>query len=316
MNKLDEINSQIKELEAALQKGIHTKEQVRLLQDQIKKKQKEVKESQIKVNREQSDVDELHHITLQWAIASLLRNKEEKLQKEEQELLDATMKHERLESELQVLQDELDHYKRKEQDVKEISSILKQLYKDKERLLIEAYPFIKDKFIEFDRHESLAKEQLIEIDEALEVGERTRRALGKALDKLQSAKNWGTFDMWSRNSMLSSIQKHRRIDEANTYLSQANAYLRRFKEECKDIKLDVKANHLFMNSTDYTFDVFFDNIFTDYRILEEIRSAYTSCEQSIYRLKTQMKDINALKHKYMDQIDQAQKDKKELIRKA
>ena len=73
-----------------------------------------------------------------------------------------------------------------------------------------------------------------EIREAILAGEAALDSLEKAAEKLQSAKNWGLFDMLG-GGMFSSFVKHSRIDEASGYMEEAKRKLAAFERELRDI---------------------------------------------------------------------------------
>ena len=59
-----------------------------------------------------------------------------------------------------------------------------------------------------------------EIREAIDAGERALISLRAAQDKLNSARNWGIFDMIG-GSFFSSLMKRSQIDGASEYMAQA-----------------------------------------------------------------------------------------------
>ena len=75
-----------------------------------------------------------------------------------------------------------------------------------------------------------------EIREAILAGEAALDSLEKAAEKLQSAKNWGLFDMLG-GGMFSSFVKHSRIDEASGYMEEAKRKLAAFERELRDISV-------------------------------------------------------------------------------
>lgn len=74
-----------------------------------------------------------------------------------------------------------------------------------------------------------------EIDEAIRAGERALDSLREAKNQLNSARNWGIYDMIG-GGLISSMIKHSKIDQANEWMDQANRDLRCFAKELRDVE--------------------------------------------------------------------------------
>ena len=68
-------------------------------------------------------------------------------------------------------------------------------------------------------------------------GERALDSLREAKEQLNSARNWGIYDMIG-GGLISSMIKHSKIDRANEWMDQANRDLRCFAKELRDVDSD------------------------------------------------------------------------------
>ena len=59
-----------------------------------------------------------------------------------------------------------------------------------------------------------------EVREAINAGERALYSLREAQNNLQSAKNWGIFDMFG-GGFLADVMKHSKMNNASTYMENA-----------------------------------------------------------------------------------------------
>ena len=59
--------------------------------------------------------------------------------------------------------------------------------------------------------------EMREIREAIQAGERALTSLRKAEEKLTSASNWGLWDIFG-GGLISGIAKHNKMNEATTYM--------------------------------------------------------------------------------------------------
>ena len=66
--------------------------------------------------------------------------------------------------------------------------------------------------------------EMREIREAIQAGERALMSLRKAEEKLTSASNWGLWDIFG-GGLISGIAKHNKMSEATTYMEEANETL-------------------------------------------------------------------------------------------
>ena len=71
----------------------------------------------------------------------------------------------------------------------------------------------------------------VEIDEAIEAGERVLDRIDEAIEYLNSARNWGIFHMLSKRSLISSMIKHSKMDKAQGVMYDLEHDLRRFASE-------------------------------------------------------------------------------------
>ena len=112
--------------------------------------------------------------------------------------------------------------------------------------------------------------ELREINEAINAGERALDSLWEAKEQLNSARAWGIYDMLG-GGLISSIIKHRKIDNANEWMSRANRDLRCFAKELRDVNnenLQIDTGSLVS-----MLDIFCDNFFSDIMVQKKINDS-------------------------------------------
>ena len=85
----------------------------------------------------------------------------------------------------------------------------------------------------------------LEISEPISAGDAALSSLQNAREKLDSAKNWGIWDMVG-GGFVSSLIKHSRMDDAQEYMEEARQNLRRFEKELQDVHVPA----------DFSMDIF------------------------------------------------------------
>ena len=127
-----------------------------------------------------------------------------------------------------------------------------------------------------------------EIDEAIRAGERALDSLREAKNQLNSARNWGIYDMIG-GGLISSMIKHSKIDQANEWMDQANRDLRCFAKELRDV--DEDGLYVQAGSMASTLDIFFDNVFSDFIVQNRINEARAEIDRMIGRIERTIWDL-------------------------
>lgn len=265
------------------------------------------------LQKEQNDVDRLNNMTLSAFFYHLIGKKEDRLEKEELELMESKAAYDTacqmltdIQKQRSQVKQQLDgqrqyqfwqsDYKvllgKKENDLLDKDAELQQMAEDREHL----------------------SGELQELNEADREGQYLLDALERAEKALSSAGNWGVYDMMG-GGMISTHIKRSRMDDAQVAIVDAGRRLRRFQKELEDVKMAVNTElHLggLLSFADY----FFDNLFVDWMVQDKIRKAETqvkdglSAVRSTLRvLKDEIRDhkvkLELLERRYCEYIERA-----------
>lgn len=119
-----------------------------------------------------------------------------------------------------------------------------------------------------------AEAHLREVEEAMNATETTSAALDTALAKLNSAGGWSTYDTFFGGGLIADAIKHSRIDEATRAFAEVNRALETLTVELADIGVS-SLDGVSISDTLAVFDVFFDNIISDWMVRDRIAQART-----------------------------------------
>jgi hypothetical protein len=108
--------------------------------------------------------------------------------------------------------------------------------------------------------------------EAFEAGRRAHQHLSDAAASLDSARSWSSWDTFGGGGLFSDAMKYDRLDAVGQDLRQADTALRSFTDELADVHLPA-VRSLEIGSMTTTFDVWFDNIFSDWAVRDRIVEA-------------------------------------------
>ena len=125
--------------------------------------------------------------------------------------------------------------------------------------------------------------------EAMEAGNRALHSLREAQTNLDSARNWGLWDMFGGGTITSLI-KSSRMDRAKQNMEQAKYDLRSFSKELNDvsmvINLDIETGD-FLSFADWFFDIFF----VDWMVQDRINKARDQVRDAIWKVENVMREL-------------------------
>ena len=122
-----------------------------------------------------------------------------------------------------------------------------------------------------------------EIEEAVIASDKALDCLTEAAEQLRVAGKWGIFDMLGGGA-LTTLIKHARISDANSYLQKAKQAVKNLSKELADVDqvLDINIDiSSFLNFSDY----FFDGLIVDWMVQDKIRAAEKQVNEAIERVE-------------------------------
>lgn len=264
--------------------------------------------------KEESDVDKLEKLTFNNILHTIMGNKQELLKKEKEEYYKAKIKHDEIKDTLEHLKSERETYNTKIEKFGMLKSKLGELLKEKEKILESSGSEISPKLDKINDEMIEIKGNIKECYEAVQAGEMAYSSLSMVEESLNSAKNYGTWDMLG-GGLLATSAKHSKIDEAKDGMTEARAKLDRFKRELSDVNMafNVEIN---IDSFSKFADYFFDGLFSDMNVQSRINDSLTGVQDAKYRvsdiitglrrnIESQEKKINTLEESKNDLIANA-----------
>ena len=301
---IKEINEKLNKLkeDIALKNVLNRK--LKTLNSQLDKDKKELQDLELKLKKEHKDVEKLEKLSFAKIIATVMKNKDEKLEKEQQEYIMAKIKYDEFKSKVELLKENIESVKYRLETLKYCENEYKVLL-NKKLELIKLYGD-EDKKIKLSKIEAEIDENLLEtkeIEEAESAGRDLLRAAKSAKDSLESAKNWGIFDI-AGGDMLSSIAKHNKLNDAESHFRRVSSLINRFNKELGDVNFD----ELTFSSTTIAFDIFFDNIFTDFSVQNKINRSLDNIRSLIDKVENILNTLNSKKVSINSNISNLRKD--------
>ncbi len=288
------INEKINELKEELALKDVLEGKMENLKIQLETEERTLEGLKISLKKEHKDVERLEKISLSNLIATLMQNKGEKLEKEQHEYLMAKIKYDDQSYKVALLKENITSVQNRLWDLRKCETEYRELLNKKVEIIKAKgndNESVKLSELEMEIDKALRAEK--EIEEAETVGRELLAVIEDAEDSLSSAKNLGIWDI-AGGDFIASMAKHSKIDEAENYFRRISNLLITFNKELGD----VKVASISFSTTTMAFDIFFDNIFTDFSVqnkindaLNDTRSLWGNVEEILNKLGQEKEDL-------------------------
>jgi hypothetical protein len=157
--------------------------------------------------------------------------------------------------------------------------------------------------------------ELREVGEAFDAATAAGRALEEAATLLGKATDWADVDTFLGGGLLTDAMKYDRMDRASEMLRTADRALGRLAKELGDLGRAGVAGPQVTELT-RTFDVWFDNIFSDWSVKRRIADADTRTRQAFARVKEVRRSLSGQRGALRASIAALTARRDELLRRA
>ncbi len=275
---MSDLHHKLKEAYAAHQKALRVDRHLQQLNDELNEAYLNLDRLRKNLEDEFKDVEVLEKLSIKGLFHSVLGSKEEQLEIERQEYLQASLKYDEARKSVQILEYERDILEKQVQDLSSIESTLKQLMAEREQQLIEAGSEQGRKILDISDQIEMLDTRMTEIKEVMRTGQEALMMLEKMIGYLRKARSWGQWDMAGRNNGMSYL-KHSVLDKARDLSYHVKHFLLRFKEDLRDLHgFDGLNFTIHFESFNRFTDIFFDNLISDWIIQKKIQNALTNVQ--------------------------------------
>ena len=118
-----------------------------------------------------------------------------------------------------------------------------------------------------------------ELDEAIAAADETIDLLDQAYASMNSARNWGLFDMVG-GGIFSTMVKREKMRDGRYYMNEAKRSLMKLRNELDDVD-DLPDLDLNMDDFLSFADFFFDGFFADFMVQGRINDAREKIDQTL-----------------------------------
>lgn len=249
------------------------------LEEQMEKLQKRIYEAEDGVNRQKyqyetksMEVDKLEQDSFYTVLLRLFGQYYRKLDCATEEALTAKMKYDRDCEKLEELYSERARLSEKIGELRREERLYEEEVRRREELLMHGGANeIATEYRQLEEQRKKFVEELKEIDKVITAANRAKYTIHRAMDYLNSAHSWATYDVWTKGGIFSHIAKYDHVDNAQKEFNKLNYQLRALQRELSDVNMARSAEFLGIDATTRAVDYWFDNIFTDLNVRSTIR---------------------------------------------
>ena len=264
-----------------------------LLLQQAELEQKVTELGKVK-QEEQEDVDRLQKGSLAVFFYKATGKIDEKLSKEQAEAYAAAVKYAAAERELEGVNYDIAECRRRLSELQWIEREYQRMIEEKAKQIKAENGPVVEQILQLERQIFFLQNQKKEIDEAINAGQAARSISQKILGDLQSAKDWGTWDMIG-GGLITDMMKYDKLNSAQSNVQDLQTALRNFRTELADVKEGISADiHLEIGDFLHFADYFFDGLFTDWMVYDRISESKTRAENTCRQIETVLEKLHIL----------------------
>lgn len=284
-----EINREIYELEERIRAKEKLASKKDMLIDDLERKLSVKDRLYSELMKEKGDVEKLEGLSFSGIFLSMVGRKEDRLDREREELLAAELRYEEALETIKEIEKEIKDLENQLINFSNVKDSYNRLIKEKERLLLKDDGPKGRRLRENLDYINELKLDIKEVDEAIYSGDGALSSLEEMKDHLESARGWATWDILG-GGIFVDMAKHSAIDKANEAGSKVQYMLKSFEKELSDVD---KFTDLEVNLSGFaTFaDFFFDGFFVDWFVQSKIGDSLSKVENAISRINSILNEL-------------------------
>lgn len=283
------------------------------LNEQLTTAYQDLEKLEKKLKEEFEDLDDLEKLSVRGLFYQVLGSKEEQIDKERQEYLQASLKYDEAKKSIALLEYEQKLLEGKTRDIPDIERQLNLLIKQREKSMIESGSPAGKQIMDLLLVMDTTRDLITTIEQVKKGGREIILLLDKMVGHLQQARNWGQWQHTGRPRSRSYF-KHNEIDKARDLAYHAKHLLVRFENDLRHIYGHQQFGlHLDVNSFNRFTDIFFDNLISDWLVQQKIQNALANVISVRDKVVRFLQSLDAEISRANDKLSQLEEQRKQLI---
>jgi len=274
---------------------------------------KRLRELSAVLAKEESDVRKLEGLSLTAMFHQFLGSKEDRLDKERQEVFAAKLKYDQCAHEVASLERDIENMTGRMAELGDPRSDYARALREKEARI--QGPSRSD-IIRATEDLADLNSDIKEIEEAVAAGDEVIAALDRVIAGFKSAGNWGIADLIGGGIIITAV-KHSKIDRAKAAIEDVQSRLGRFRRELADLRTrpDMPLS-VEISSFEKFADYLFDGLIFDWIVQSKIRKSLQAAVDMRGKMEAVIRDLRGSLERKRKDREGAAEAKRGLIEKA
>jgi len=256
---------------------------------------------QDKLNKEKVDVEKLESTSLTALFYSVLGSRDQQLEKERQELLSVQLLYQKSSRQVEFLERDREYLIKQLAELAGVEAQYTSLLAEKELVLRQSNPAAAHELLALSEQTGNLNAEIKEIGEAILAGKQLSGSLDQVIDSLESAKNWGTWDLLG-GDLVATLVKHSRIDDARDGIEEVQAGMTRLTRELADIQDQVDLG-IDITGFESFADFFLDGLIIDWIVQSKIVDSMERTQEASDSLSLVVKKLEDLHTAVQNELD-------------
>ena len=251
--------------------------------------------------KESKDYKKIAKKSISSIFYSILGNLAEKTEKERQEALKAEITYNQCIQDLEEVKAQISKLEEENSQYKNVQVEYDNCFNEKFQMLMRENSGTAQDIMKLNEHIEQIKSNMREINEAIRAGHDVTQCLSIALKSLDSAENWGVWDLFG-GGLISDMAKHSHIDDASNAARQAQSALRSFRTELADVNISEDFQIEISDFAKFA-DFFFDGLFADLFMQNKINTAQENVSSVQNQVQHVLHKLDDLKNAAQNEQD-------------
>lgn len=311
---MTELHQQLKESIQELEQIRKIKEHTAELEIRLIEEEKALAVMEKVLTKEQRDVEALEREGLTTMFRKFLGDREDKLEKEREEYLRASLRFNELFKSVELIRFELDLLSKKEQSQETLERRIETLIAYREKELMDLDPKVALVLKGINQQKDKLHKFSVEVEEAYTAGSKALELVRGAEQSLINARLMGQRDMWGSRHHGTGHAKHQAIDRARELAYSSRHELIHFGNELRDVYKDVKMQfNMEIEEFGRFTDVFFDNLISDYLVQQKISKSLVNITGTRQQLDMVLERLDEERVAIREKLEKLEVERKNVV---
>ena len=311
---MSRIHAQLKESIRKLEQIHKIEMHITSLTKRLATEEKALKVMEKTLAKEQRDVEKLEQDGLTAMFRKFIGDREEKLEKEREDYLRASLRFNELFKSVELIHFELDLLEKKKLDRESVEKRIEDLMRAREQELLKLNTAESKKLRSIHQQADKLSKFSIEVEEAYNAGGAALKFVTQTENYLLSAKRMTQQRVWTGHRGNSGRARFAAIDQARNAAYQSRHALIRFGEEIKDVYADYELR-FDMTIADFGnfANIFFDSLITDYFVQQKISQSLVNVTATRKLVEDILNHLNVERGRIADKEKKLNAEREEII---